>query len=142
VKDALGNRHDGWVVQVHCVTCNKYHSLAPNFIMPYKHYMSEVIEAAIKESEEGGNGLSDCPADDSTMRRWVNQFAERGALAADWLSSVLYVVYGCLANILEQQNMGALKRLAHLVRQIPIPETGGIIGKANIILTRYDHGFL
>lgn len=32
---------------------------------PYKHYQANVIDAAV-QNERGG----DCPADDSTIRRW------------------------------------------------------------------------
>jgi hypothetical protein len=142
VKDSLGKRHDGWVAQGHCVNCNSYPSIIPDFIMPYKHYMGEVIEAVIMVQEEGGQSLSDCHADETTIRRWHNQFKERGMLAAGWLLALLFNVYGCFVSVLEQQNMGPLKRLAYLVQQIPAPETSGVIGRVNIVITRHNCGFL
>jgi len=142
LRDEFRQRHDGWIVQVHCSACNTYPSLTPDFIMPYKHYMAEVIEAAIIESEEGCLSLSSCPADDSTMRRWVNQFNEHGARAAGWLLALLFEVCGCLVGTLQQQNMGLLKRLDYLTQQFSVPKTGGIIGRVNIVITRYDRGFL
>jgi len=142
LKDELGGRHDGWVAQVHCQTCNKYPSLAPDFVMPYKHYMGAVIEAVLIASEENDQGSSFCPADDSTMQRWVNQFRERGARAAGWLLSILFMVYGQFISALDQQNMSLLKRLAYLTQQFPVSETGVIIGRVNIILTRHGRGFL
>ena len=143
VKDALGNRHDGWVAQGHCANCNTYPSLIPDFIMPYKHYMGEIIEAVIEGLEGNGIDFSSCPADNTTVQRWVNQFKERGEQAAGWLLSILFNMYGGLVSILEQQNKGQLKRLASLVQQIPTPtETNGVIGRVNIVLTRYNVGFL
>ena len=76
--DEVGNRHYGLIAQGCCGACRKYPSLIPSFLMPYKHYKAEVIEKVIFEAEEK-EVLSDCPADDATMRRWVNQFKERGA---------------------------------------------------------------
>jgi hypothetical protein len=143
LKDALGERHNGWVAQGHCVNCNTYPSLIPDFIMPFKHYMGGVIEAVIEGLEGDGIDFSGCPADEATVQRWANQFNERGAQAAGWLISILFNVYGCFAGILEQQNKGQLKRLASLVQKIPAPtETSGVIGRANIVLTRHNVGFL
>jgi hypothetical protein len=141
-KDGFDQRHDGWIAQVHCSACNKYPSLIPDFIMPYKHYKAEVIEAVIIESEEGCLDLSSCPADESTMRRWANQFKERGARAAGWLLAILFVVYRYHVNILEYQNKALLKRLAYLTHQLGLPETFGIIGRVNFVLTRHNCGFL
>jgi uncharacterized C2H2 Zn-finger protein len=142
VKDGYGQRHDGWVAQLHCSACNTYPALIPNFIMPYKHYKVEVIEAVIVESEEDGLELSSCPADTSTIRRWVNQFEKRGVVAIGWLASILFSLFGRHVNIMEQQNKSLLGHLAYLLHQIHIPEAGEVIARANIVLTRYDHGFL
>ena len=140
--DDNGQRHDGWIVQVHCSACNKYPSLIPDFIMPYKHYKTAVIEAAIRASEEGCLGLSSCPADESTVRRWANQFKVRGALAVGWLLSILFVVYERHISILEQQNMSLLQRLYYLMQQMPVSEFGELISRVNFVLTRHNYGFL
>ena len=141
-KDEYGHRHDGWIAQAHCKACDTYPSLIPDFIMPYKHYMADVIEATISASEEGCLGLSSCPADESTIRRWSNQFKERGALAIGWFLSILFAVYGQHVSILEQQNMSLYKRLAYLMLKMPVPKFGGLIGRANFVLTRHNCGFL
>ena len=91
---------------------------------------------------EGKEVLSDCPADDATMRRWVNQFKERGAQAVGWLLSVLFTLYDRHISAVELHNKSLLKQLALLLREFRIPENGGIIGRANIILTMYNYGFL
>ena len=144
IKDEEGNCQYGWVAQGHCSACHKYPSLIPNFIMPYKHYEAAVIESVIMESEAGRNVemLSDCAADASTMRRWIRQFKERGALAVGWLISLLFTVYEWHISILELQNKELLKQLAQLLQAYSVPASGTIIGKVNIILTRYNCGFL
>jgi len=141
--DEKGDRHDGWVAQCCCDTCNEYPSLIPDFIMPYKHYEAAVIESAILEVEENGSlGLNSCPADDSTVRRWVNQFQERGARAVGWLLGIIYTLYGEYLSTLELVDKGLLKQLARLARKFAAPGTGSIIGRVNVILTRHNSGFL
>ena len=143
VKDGAGERHNGWVAQGYCGTCKKYPALIPDFVMPHKHYGVAVIEAAISEVEEdGGLRLSGCPADESTIRRWANQFKERGAQAVGWLLSILCSVYERHISTLELQNRSLLKQLARLACEIQVPKTSGAIGRVNIILTRHNLGFL
>jgi hypothetical protein len=143
IRDENDDRHDGWIIQCKCAVCKKYPSLIPEFIMPYKHYESAVIEAALTKAEaEGGVPLADCPAAGSTVWRWVNQFRERGTRAVGIMLAILYTVYGEYLSALELQDKGLLKQLARLTRAFPNPGTGGIIGRVNIILTRYDAGFL
>jgi len=112
--------------------------------MPYKHYSAEVIENVIAAYENGENVecLDGCAADISTMRRWVRQFKERGARAVGWLISILLDLYDMQISLLELQNKTLLKQLARLVREFPALKTGGIIGKANTVLTTQNCGFL
>jgi hypothetical protein len=134
--------------------------------MPYKHYKAEVIEKVIFEAEEE-EVLSACPADDATTRRWINQFKERGSQAVGWLLSALFIFYSRHISAVELHNKSLLKQLTVLLREYRIPENGisrepadrrfsgatkelceslrvssSIIGRANIILTMYNYGFL
>ena len=142
--DESGGIHNGWVAQMHCVACGVYPALTPEFISPHKHYMAGVIEEVLTASEEGKGieGLGGFAADVSTMRRWVRQFRERGPESVGWLLSVLLTVYGRHIGSLELQGRALLKQLALLLRQYPGPGSGGVIGKANVILTTQNCGFL
>ena len=142
--DENGERHDGWVAQGHCAACNKYPSLIPSFLLPYKHYKAVIIESVITEYENGNNVeyLAGYTADASTMRRWVKQFKERGARSVGWLLSVLLLLYNRRISLLKLQNMTLLKQLALLIYEFQLPKTGGIIGRVNIILTTQNCGFL
>jgi hypothetical protein len=143
VIDDNGKRHDGWVAQAHCGACKTYPALIPDFIMPYMHYQAGVIEAVIEENEEsGGIKVSGCAADNSTIWRWINRFKERGGRAVGSLLSILYAVYERHISALEIRNRGLLKQLTRLLREIPHAQTGGVIGRTNIILTRHGRGFL
>lgn len=51
--------------RLRCPACHRLHLELPDFMRPYKHYASPVIEAV-----EAGATAS-CPADNSTMRRWA-----------------------------------------------------------------------
>jgi hypothetical protein len=111
--------------------------------MPYKHYEAAVIEATIwKVEEEGRLGLNECPAEESTIRRWVAQLYERGIGAVSRLQSILFLVYGKHISILDIYNKGLMKQLAYLALVITANQTSGIIGRVNAILTRYNSGFL
>jgi len=144
LKDRDSSKEQGWVAQLRCDICKEYPALIPDFIMPYKHYKAEVIEAVITEYENGHNieHTGGCAADISTMRRWVKQFKERGAQAVGWLLSVLLSLYNRRISLLKLQNMTLLRQLARLLYEFRLPKTGGIIGRVNIILTTQNCGFL
>jgi len=143
VTDGAGKRHDGWIAQGYCVECDRYHALIPSFIEPYKQYSAEVVEGVIMEYETCGDiKTSSCPASDSTIYRWVKQFKEHGARAVGWLLSILYTVYGQYISVIKVQQEGLLKQLARLTQRLLTCSTRGIIGRANIILTKYNQGFI
>jgi len=143
-RDENGVRHYGWCAQCHCEACEKYPALLPDFLMPHKHYKAEVIEAVIADSEAGVNleSIGDCAADISTMRRWIRQFKVRGEQAVGWLISVLLTVYELHIGLVKLRGRTLLKQLARLLREYPVPENDGVIGRANIILTTQNCGFL
>lgn len=64
VKDSKGNTLVFSLPRLYCVQCNKLHILLPDIIKPYKTYSRLVVDNA----REGI--IKDCPADDSTIRRW------------------------------------------------------------------------
>lgn len=49
-----------------CPTCKRLHLEIPSFMEPSKHYESELIRRTVSGAGD------DCPADDSTIRRWKN----------------------------------------------------------------------
>jgi len=58
--------------RLRCKGCKKLHTELPDIIQPYKHYDSETIQKVLDGSAE----VAACSADDSTIRRWKNEFAE------------------------------------------------------------------
>lgn len=54
-----------------CGDCSSLHRELPNFILPFKHYISSVIEAAIESR------TAEISAEDSTIRRWQRWFQDR-----------------------------------------------------------------
>lgn len=137
--EETGERHDGWVAQCRCPNCNTYPSLIPDFLMPYKHYIAEVIEATL--SEDAGN-LSVCPADDSTIRRWSKQFQERGARAIGWLFAILLDVYERHMGTLEMRNKSLMYQLERLLWEFPTRQSGTVISRVNRILTGGRYGYI
>ena len=134
----------GWIVQGHCQSCNTYPAIIPEFIMPQKHYSADTVERVIMAHENGVNieGLDGCPADISTMRRWVSQFSERGTQAVGKLASILLNLREEHISVIELLGKPLLKQLDRLLRACPVPVNGCIIGRTNIVLTTQNCGFL
>jgi len=142
VKDNGAKRHEGWISQGYCGACNKYQALIPSFIKPYKQYEAEVIEAALRAAESGEMKSSDCPANESTITRWKAEFAERGARAVGVLMSIMYKIYTEHISMIEMKKEGLMKQLERLTQRLLGQSRGLVIGRVNIILTRYNNGFL
>lgn len=142
-RDGDGVKHYGWVAQGHCSVCNHYPAILPDFIMPHKHYKTEVIETVISESESGRviEHFSGCAADVTTMRRWVRQFKVRGAVAVGWVLAVLLELYNRHISTLKLQNKKLLELLSSLAHEFPGVGTT-TFGRVNIILTTRNRGFL
>jgi len=73
--------------RLRCLICNKTNRELPDIILPYKHYRADVIQAVLDGSEEA----ADCHADNSTIRRWKDAFADAGPDIAQRLASVYAV---------------------------------------------------
>ena len=144
LKDEEGKQMSGWIVQLRCDKCKKYPALTPDFIMPYKRYIAYVIENVITEFENGEkiDNIGGCTADIATMQGWIRQFEERGTSAVGWLISILFNLCERHISLLAFHNRTLLKQLARLLLEFSLPKTGKIIGRANIILTTQNCGFL
>jgi len=83
VRDSLGNHQLFLLRRLKCKSCGKLHIELPSIIQPFKHYLSEVVEACLDGTRD------DCPADDSTIRCWRKQWRNNlvqleGALKSLW----------------------------------------------------------
>ena len=64
-----------------CRNCHRLHTLLPSFVQPYKHYEAMVIQQVMDSKS-----LSTCPAEDSSIHRWLAAFRQ----AAPYLETLLY----------------------------------------------------
>jgi len=140
-KDEEGRYHKGWIVQGKCDECKKYPAIIPEFLKPYKHYMSNVIEAAIS-SAESANDLGNCAAENSTIQCWITEFEEKGPDAVANLQSILFKLYLINISVIELKSKSILNQLSHLIQIFKMSPIKGIISRANYLLTRYNSGFL
>ena len=53
--------------RLRCPVCCRLHLEVPDFMRANKHYTADMIAAVI------AGGTDDCPADNSTIRRWRNE---------------------------------------------------------------------
>ena len=78
-----GSRKIYQLRRLRCENCHRIHTELPDCIQPRKHYGVVVIEGELDQRRK------DCPAEDSTRRRWRNAFLQgkdkiEGALKAAW----------------------------------------------------------
>lgn len=95
----IGKRLDGStrvfiLRRLRCIHCRRIHHELPSCLVPYKHYESECVEAALSD---GSKETAMVPADDSTIVRWHRWAA---ALVTYWL--------GCLEAIALRLGRAAL----------------------------------
>jgi len=84
-------------------------------MLPHKHYAAPEIEQVLQQQEDPTASLHECGAEESTIRRWKQEFPEKLSALAALLES--------LANISEFRLISPLQRiyntLASLVRPLP-----------------------
>lgn len=144
VIDESGVHEQTVIMQTMCTKCGTTHALLPDFIRPYKHYGAALMELALATIEETGDfSTSNCPADDSTIRRWAKEFRERGIMAEAQLLTILYELYQRHLSILAIQERSQLKRLARLLDEFNIkPKENGVLSCVNTLITRNGKGFI
>jgi hypothetical protein len=66
------------ITVVWCRKCKEWHSLLPDFLLPYKQYGGNEIESVIIDSAtEPAVILIETKASESTVRRWIKQLGDR-----------------------------------------------------------------
>jgi len=76
-REIKGTGEEITITMVWCRKCKNWHSLQPDFLLPYKHYSGNEIESVIIDSATEPTKLIDTKASESTVRRWVRQVGER-----------------------------------------------------------------
>ena len=113
-----GTKHIYRLRRLKCSSCNTLHTELPDFMLPFKHYETSVIEKAL----EGSDGH--CPADNSTMNRWRSWFERNRTLIESSLSSLWTQLHGShvslnesfsLLDVLNLIRSGCLKHAAKLL---------------------------
>ena len=88
-----------------CDGCRHLHTEIPDFIQPYRHYGSSVIQDVL----DGGGDA--CAADDSTIRRWRNDFKEAEADIEQRLKSIYAIGTGSHAPLTtRKKTLGSLMK--------------------------------
>lgn len=72
VKTKGGEKQWIKVKRVRCTECSKVHRDLPNYILPYKHYESDIISGVVNGIISTATlGFEDYPCE-MTMKRWIN----------------------------------------------------------------------
>ena len=72
-----------WIKRWFCKNCHRTLSMIPNFLLPYRHYLVQVVQAVVAasfESEQSWKRITESCAQDGTpglrtMQRWCKALA-------------------------------------------------------------------
>jgi hypothetical protein len=127
-------------LQVICTNpdCKKTHVIIPDFLCPYKRYVSSEIEVAVaaQNSKEAVN--PNTAAEESTIRRWRKQFAMRFKERLNVLERTLLKEYTQMVSLLD--NSQGLGRIRNLLQFFPKRPASTLMGRANLELFRSSSG--
>ena len=112
VKNLLGEIRRFLLRRLRCTECKKLHTELPDIIQPYKQYDSETIQKVL----DGCAEATVCAADDSTIRRWKNEFSEAEP-----------DINQRLASVYAQMSDGG----------VPITATFNVLGRVKIEIKRW-----
>lgn len=119
-------------LQVLCTNkdCKKTHVIIPDFLNPYKRYIGAEIEACI--AQEQVEIPVTTGAEESTIRRWKRQFAERLPHILTTLVRLLMIEYENMISLLKCSQ--GFKRLRELIGHFPEREAATVLGRTNLEL--------
>jgi hypothetical protein len=127
------------LLQVICTnaSCKATHVIIPDFLCPYKRYVGAEIEAAIEPKCGEVETANITAAEESTIRRWKNQFARRLEERLQVLVRVLMNEYEKMVSLLDNSRAHArqgLDRVRRLMQLFPGREAATTLGRANLEL--------
>jgi len=127
------------ITVVWCSECREWHALLPDFLLPYKHYSGNEIEAVIIDSESSPVSEIDTEANESTVRRWVRQIGERVRQAVSRLKYIFRRDGRSVSEVAIDPG-SAYSELAQLLEMAPseVKSSGNKLGLANLWLSTND----
>jgi hypothetical protein len=121
-------------LQVICTnaSCKATHVIIPDFLCPYKRYVGAEIEAAIEPANSKREASNITGAEESTIRRWKNQFVRRLSERLNILARLLMNEYEKMISLLD--NSQGLNRVRQLLQLFPEKKAATTLGRANLEL--------
>jgi hypothetical protein len=71
-------------------------------MLPHKHYPAHVIEKVLQNQEAATVLLNECVAEESTLRRWMQEFPQKLSALAASLESLVNISRVCLLPPLQR----------------------------------------
>src|SRR5690606_35509664 len=101
--------------RMRCVSCDRIHHELPDFLVPYKRYESECIEAVLTNPSQ-----HDVAADESTIYRWFDWYRY---YADYWLGCLVSIMIRTKEktplNFMSENSKSAPLKIGHLVGDAP-----------------------
>ena len=99
-----------------CTCCGDTFTLLKPNMLPHKHYAAQEIEQVLHKQENPTASAHECGAEESTLRRWIQEYPVRLNELAAYLES--------LANILITNLFAPLQRVYNALASIVQPPRG------------------
>lgn len=91
----------------------------PDFLLPFKHYAASEIEAALRHVFEGGElSQAACGAEESTLRRWRDEFRGKMQEWAGLLEAMAFDLFNQVPSLV-QRISHPLRRLEQILSRLP-----------------------
>ena len=76
VKTKGGHKQKIEIRRVRCINCRRMHRKLPDFLVPYRHYESEIIKGVLDGFITSDTiGFEDYPCE-TTMNRWIKTYSD------------------------------------------------------------------
>jgi len=124
------------IVVVWCSKCKEWHALLPDFLLSYKHYSGNEIEAVIIDSESVPVDQIDTAASEATVRRWIKQIGEKIKQAIGILKYLFRRAGQAVSEVTINTEQGCYSELEQILEMAPsiVKYSGNKLGLANIWL--------
>lgn len=129
IDDGVKNWCRVW--RFRCPACRKTFTRLPPFLLPFKRYIASEIEAVLGPvCGSGGSSRAPPAAEESTLRRWWNEYRRKADQWAGLLESRVYEL-SSQASSLVQLPTDPLRRLEKALSRLPtLPSRWSVLVKA------------
>jgi ribosomal protein S27AE len=131
-----GIKESGEKIQIMRLICNKCggtQAILPDFLLPYKQYSADEIEAVIMDAETNDVYEIETKASVYTIRRWIKELSEKMKSWISVMKAILIEMHGYTPSEISMAGMTPIEQIRELKQQLPkIKASGNLLGYASM----------